>query len=55
VKPPPISCLCDVCALLIATDEFHGCCSQSCLDQLLQYMSDLDDLYEHVAHWTELA
>lgn len=47
--------LCDMCALLVADPEFNGCCSQTCLDQLYVWLSDIDDAEQHTAHWSENA
>jgi hypothetical protein len=42
--------------MFLATDEFHGCCSNACLDQLMGYMADVEEFYksDHAAHWTEV-
>lgn len=48
--------MCTQCGLFLADEEFHGCCSQSCLNDMRDYMADLDLFYaaDHATHWSEL-
>lgn len=49
-----MSDLCPMCVMFIADEEFNGCCSQGCNDDLLAYMDDLDDEYAHLTTASEL-
>lgn len=48
--------LCDMCVMFVATDEFNGCCSETCLNELYRYLHDLDaeHITDHLTLWSEL-
>lgn len=38
--------MCEMCTLFLADEQFEGCCSQTCLNDLYDYMADLAEFHQ---------